>query len=91
MYNMSEFYEFHGINRRHFAKMVGVAYATLMRYESGERVSNETKLRIEIGVQIMEDCALRYHPSGERVMKSENEYMDKIFDNNFRGVILVEL
>ena len=91
MYNMSEFYEFHGLSRSHFAKMVGVTYYTLMQYESGVRVSKEAKRRIEAGMQIMEDCALRYYRSHEQILKDENDYMDKIFNNYFQGVILAEL
>lgn len=61
MYNMDEFYEFHGISRAHFAKLIGIAYPTLMKYEAGGAVREDIKLRIEIGMQIMEDYALRYH------------------------------
>lgn len=99
MYNMDEFYEFHGINRAHFAKMLGITYASLMHYESGIGVSDKTKLKIEIGMQIMEDYALRYHASngkydgriGCSVMDDENEFMDKIFNKYYKRVILMEL
>ena len=99
MCNMNEFYEFHRINRRDFATMVHVPYASLMKYESGRRVSEETRLRIEIGMQIMEDYAIRFHdksrlaPNSDwgKTLRNENSYMYDVFKRHFDRVILVEL
>lgn len=58
--NMQEFYDFHGISRLTFSKMIGIPYQALMHYEIGHHIKKEYRIRIEIGVQIMEDYAIRY-------------------------------
>ena len=91
--DMQEFYKFHGITRRQFAKMVGVNPTSLMHFEAGHDVSFEARLRIEIGIEIMEDCKIIYqdNPKHLWMVDAENEKETEKFDKTFKRVILIEL
>lgn len=59
--DMLGFYKFHWITRSRFAHMVGVNPATLKHFEIGHNIGFESKLRIEIGIEILEDLKIIYH------------------------------
>ena len=94
--NLRDFYKFHGLSRVKFANLVGISYKTLMSYESGADVTNETKLRIEIGMEIIEEWGIQYitHTSGAAhslAFYGDNDVKDRIFKNLFNRAILLEL
>ena len=89
--NLKEFYEFHGLSRLHFAKLIGIDYRTLMRYESGLEVTKENKLRIEIGMDIIEDWAIRYPHSEKHFNRQTTRNYDAQFNWLFNRALSLEL
>lgn len=88
--NLKEFYNFHGLSRVHFAKLVGIDYKSLMRYESGIEVKKETKLRIEIGMEIIEDWAIRYPRQGLPLSGQASRNYDAQFNYLFNRALSLE-
>lgn len=89
--NLQEFYDFHKLGRMHFANLCHVDYASLMTYESGREVGEKTRLKIEIGMQIIEDYALTFDSPnvfGEDFQKSQTR---KLFENEFKRITTMEL
>lgn len=91
--NMKEFYDFHRISRTHFAQLAKVAYSSLMKYELGEPVRYETKLRIEVAMQVIEDYKIFYnqYSYGDDLLRAENRVTDKVVSRIFDRIILLEL
>lgn len=91
--DMKEFYKFHKITRGQFAKMIGVKPVSLCHFEAGHNVGFETKLRIEIGVEIMEDCKIIYqdNPKNLPTIEYENEIETEKFNKTFKRIALIEL
>jgi DNA-binding XRE family transcriptional regulator len=93
--DMQEFYDFHGITRTQFAALIGVSANSLHHYEHGYKVSEETKLRVEIGIDIMEGYKLIYKhtesPADKWWIKRENALKNDMFSETFKQIILIEL
>jgi DNA-binding XRE family transcriptional regulator len=93
--DMQEFYQFHGISRSQFASMIGVSTTTLHHYEIGNKICETSKLRIEIGINVIEDLKIIYpdqHTKWDHEKYSfEVERCNKIFKRTFDRCILIEL
>ena len=94
--DMLEFYKFHGITRSRFAHMIGVNPATLKHFEIGHDIGFESKLRIEIGIEILEDLKIIYHDRTNSEwsysdIRNERKKSDMLFNNTFNRIILIEL
>lgn len=94
--NLQEFYDFHKITRVRFAQLCHVTYESLMAYESGQEVEQETRLRIEIGMQIIEDYALTFDTKTDvKTLDLEQDFHTKqtrkLFENEFKRITTMEL
>lgn len=55
---MSEFGELiskHNLNFENFASLIGMAYTTVVNYDKGKRVKDETREKIEAGIRVLKN------------------------------------
>lgn len=89
------FYEEHNLTRAKFAELIGVGQTVLRYREEGHRGYNENDIRVDIGVQIVEDYKMWWpscnYEATESFWRNETKAYDKYFKRIFDRLIKIEL
>lgn len=93
--SMDEFYKDHKISMNRFTKLIGVTPESVTKYANGSLDDRETKLKIEIAIQVIEDFGMVF-PSEFLKEDSyqeirEREHYDEYFKRIYNRILVAEL
>lgn len=93
--NMKEFYDKYNLNKYYFAEIAGVGTRSLIKFDNGESIRKDTKLRIETAIRVAEKYNLvrpefNYGESIHWGFMYKNEFYKKVHEYEWRFKELIK-